>query len=320
MKWLVFALAFMLLLGCPAEEAPPSGEEEAAPGQEGHFEITGGEGAVVSEGELPEIPEIPATEYAQNPNADLEVYFINVGQRNVQGDAILIKKGDVDILIDAGPDISEKDLVDFLYEKGVDDIEVLVSTHDDPEHYGGMKYVSEKFPIGEIWRSTEGSSSYSTYLNSLGAEGVKEVWQGDTEDINGMVFTVLNPVRGEDRFYDPTNDGVVLKLEDRGLCVLFTGDILYPAQQLVAPQAVDCQIVQFPNHGMSSGLAHIDYFFDQIEPDVVVISGGPEDWTKSRITLTEKAELRDIVVLENYDGEAVVITYDGDRYTAGIEE
>ena len=40
MKWLVFALAFVLLFGCPAEEAPPA-EEEAAPGQEEHFEITG---------------------------------------------------------------------------------------------------------------------------------------------------------------------------------------------------------------------------------------------------------------------------------------
>jgi len=320
MRLLAFAVAFLLLFGCPAEQPAAPAEGGTSPAQEGHFEITGEEGASVSEGGVSGVEEPPARQYTENSGADLDVYFFNVGYGDNQGDAILIKKGDADILIDAGPKMKEKDLVDFLREKGVDDIEILISTHDDPEHTGGMAYVASKFRIGEVWRSTEGSEAYRGLLNSLGAEdGEKEVWDGDTRTLNGMELIVVNPIKGPDRFFDPTNDGVVLQLEDRELCFLFTGDILYSAQQKVVEKVGHCEIVQFPNHGMSSGLANIDYFIATLEPEVLVISGSPKDWTKSRITLKEKAELRDILVLENYEGDSAVIEWNGQNYKAYVE-
>ena len=324
MKWIAFGLVLLLIFGCAGPAAPPANQTGGGTTQGnqtsgGHLVIGEGQGSVVTQGggETP----VPATEYASNLNADLYVYFFNVGSGDIQGDAILIKKGDMDILVDAGPTQKQQDLVNYLMEAGVDDFELVVSTNDDPEHTGGLQYVSGRFDFGELWRPEEGSDSYTAYLNSLHAESYKFVGEGDTKTLNGVTLTVLNPIRGEDRFFDVNNDGVVLKVEDRGLCILLTGDIL-GSQQTVATKSGPCQIVQWPNHGVSEGLTDMSWFMDQTRPEVIVISGSATDWTNSRQSLMGAAHLggvRNITVLENYLGKDVKITWDGEEYNATIE-
>jgi len=185
--------------------------------------------------------------------------------------------------------------------------------------------VSGRFRFGELWRPVEGSEAYTTYLNSLGAESYKFVGEGDVKMINGITLTVLNPIKGEDRFFDTNNDAVVLKVEDRGLCVLLTSDIL-GAQQPVGQLSGECEIVQWPNHGISEGLTEINRLMDQTKPKIIVISGSATDWTDSRQSLKQAAVLgegptavRNITILENYLGKDVKITWNGMNYTARVE-
>jgi beta-lactamase superfamily II metal-dependent hydrolase len=209
----------------------------------------------------------------------------------------------------------------MLLEAGVDDFELVVSTHDNPAETGGLQYVSGRFKFGEVWRPEEGSENYTAYLNGLGAESVRVVGIGDTKQMNGMNITVLNPIKGPGRFYDVNNDGVVVKVEDRGMCVLLTGDIL-GSQQAVAQLSGPCQVVQWPNHGIGAGLTEINYFMDQTRPEVIVISGSSTDWTNSRQSLISAAHLgsiRNITVLENYNGKLVKVVWDGRNYTAKVE-
>jgi beta-lactamase superfamily II metal-dependent hydrolase len=328
MKWIAFGLVLLLIFGCTQPETGTGGNGTGGTGagtqnQSGHLVIGGGQGTVVTQGGGTN--QTPATEYTNNPNSDLYVYFFNVGSGDIQGDAILIKKGDVDILVDAGPVQKERELVNGLLEAGVDDFELVVSTNDDPEHTGGLRYVSTRFMFGEVWRPEEGSEAYTATLNTLGAEGVKVVGEGDSATLNGMKITVLNPIKGEERFFDVNNDGVVLKVEDRGLCILLTGDIL-GSQQMVATKSGPCQIVQWPNHGVSEGLTEINWFMDQTKPELIVISGSATDWTNSRQSLKRAAVLgegptavRNITILENYLGKDVKITWDGRNYTAKVE-
>jgi len=325
MKWIAFGMVLLLIFGCTQPETGNEGNGTGGTGtgtqnqSGGHLVIGEGQGTVVTQGGGTN--QTPAAEYVSNPGSDLYVYFFNVGSGDIQGDAILIKKGDVDILVDAGPVQKERELVNGLLEAGVDDFELVVSTNDDPEHTGGLRYVSDRFRFGEVWRPGEGSEAYAANLNTLGAEGVKVVGEGDSATLNGMKVTVLNPIKGEDRFFDVNNDGVVLKIEDRGLCVLLTGDIL-GSQQTVATKSGPCQIVQWPNHGMSEGLTAINWFMDQTKPEVIVISGSATDWTDSRQSLMGAAHLggvRNITVLENYLGKDVKITWNGLNYTARVE-
>ena len=94
------------------------------------------------------------------------------------------------------------------------------------------------------------------------------------------------------------------------------------AQQQVAMDSGPCQIVQWPNHEISEGLTEMNWFMDQTKPEVIVISGSSRDWTNSRQSLMGAAHLggmRNITVLENYNGRYVEIFWDGNEYTAAVE-
>ncbi len=323
-----FALfaVFLLLAGCPGNDDGLSEEGNGGGGTGGtgsqeHISIENGTSSQISAGEYEEGEFIPASEYSENVNASLFVYFISVGYGDTQGDAILVKKGDFDMVVDAGPVAKKYDVANFLLGKGVDDIEVLVSTHEDEEHYGGLSYIGEQFRVAEIWRPAEGSESYSNMLEGIGAEdGVKYVGLGDTYEFNGMSVSVLNPIKGPGRFFDSDNDGVVLRIEDRGFCILLSADIDSSAQTKVLTGTGTCDVVQMPWHGMSEGLYNLDFFFDVLEPEAAIISGSASDWTKTRQTLFNKAALRGIGIYPNYNGTAAKVTFDGYDFAVTIEE
>ena len=330
-KMLVLFVAFVFIAGCPSDGEERSGEawdenggEEENGGTQEYLDIeegTSSQAASGSSGNGEDVETTPAIEYSENVNGNLFIYFINVGYGDTQGDAILVKKGDFDMVIDGGPDAKKHEVVNFLFEKGVDDIEVLVSTHEDPEHDGGLEYIGENFRIGEVWRPAEGSEGYGQMLESLGAEnGVRYMGRGDERTFNGVRVLVRNPLLGNERFFDSDNDAIVLRLEDRGFCTLLTSDIDGSAQTQILMESEHCEVVQMPWHGMSEGLSSIDFFFDKLEPEAVIISGSSKDWTNTRQTVFNKAELREIEVYPNYEGESAKVTFNGNEYSITIEE
>ncbi len=324
-KLLALFVVFVFLSGCGEEVPPQTGNGGAGNGSQGnggggHFVITGGTNASITGGEKPPEEFRPALEYAEDPNANLYVYFINVGDGDTQSDAILVKKGDFDMLIDGGPESKKQTVVNFLLERQVDDLEVVVSTHNDPDHYGGLQYVGEKFRIGDIWRGEEGTPEYDAYINGIRKEGqIKYVGKGDENIYSALRVMVENPVKGEGRFFDTDNDGIVLRLEDRGFCTLLTGDIDGSAQTVVLVDAEPCDVVQMPWHGMSEGLSHVDFLFDKLKPKAVIVSGSANDWTDSRQTLYLKADVRNITVYENYKGKDAKVVYNGGTFAINIE-
>jgi len=78
---------------------------------------------------------------------DLKVIFLDVGQ----GDAILISRGFNQILIDGGPSgqaLLEKlgKYVSFWDRK----IEIVIATHPDADHIGGLIDLAGTYQIGEM--------------------------------------------------------------------------------------------------------------------------------------------------------------------------
>ena len=76
----------------------------------------------------------------------LTVSYLDVGQ----GDATLITKGDFHMLIDAGKNEKGADVVEYLKEEGIDRLDILVGTHPDSDHIGGLDDVLEAVPVDTI--------------------------------------------------------------------------------------------------------------------------------------------------------------------------
>ncbi len=82
----------------------------------------------------------------------LYIHFINVGQ----GDATYLRyeapeEAPRHILVDGGPAESSARLIWYLQRQGVSRLHLVVATHLDDAHIGGLSAVLEQFPVARFW-------------------------------------------------------------------------------------------------------------------------------------------------------------------------
>jgi len=272
----------------------------------------------------PPPPEVKELEYEYTPDALFGVYFIDVGGPALHGDAILIKKGDCDILIDAGSAQKGPKVVDFLKSRGVDDIEVLISTTADPRRYGGISAVSEKYRVEEFWWGGSDFEDFDYAAVANGMEGkvktVRTVQDGFASDVNGIRFTALNP-SVSDRFDDLNNDAVVLRMDDRNFSILFTSNIQTGAQgRLVNQKAgeIQAELIQAPNYGVGTGTSNIGIFLLTAKPKAMIVTGSSDESAPnggSREPFERLMAQYGISWYESFTNGTIRISGDGQAYT-----
>jgi len=225
---------------------------------------------------------LSAIEYIYDPSQPLGMYFIDVGQPGLHGNAILIKKGDFDMLLDAGPSESAGKVKDFLTARGVNNIDVLVSTNADPRNYGGISTVADNFAIQQLWWNGDarGDSAYSALVNRLNGSVKKTlvIDEGFTMDLDGIHFEVLNPA--ETRFFDINNDAIVMKVSDRNTSILLTSSIQTgPQGRLINDKTINLSstIMEAPYFGVGAGTSNINFFLLSAKPKDMIITGSSDE-------------------------------------------
>ncbi len=322
---------FMLLLGCTG--APPEENKTNQTNESGKppIQIIVGEqkNQTTEKNETPEEEKPPeyvnkSLEYEYTPDALFGVFFIDVGGPGLHGDAILIKKGDLDVLVDAGPQQNAGRVVDFLRSRGVDDIEVLVSTNADPRHYGGINAVADNFDIEEFWWNGLATTDidYSDIINRMENETktVRVVEDGFGADLNGMNFTIINPPVTA-KFDDVNNDAIVTRVTDRNFSLLLTSGIQTGAQGLLVnqhPDLIKAEIIQAPYYGVGSGTSNIGIFLITAKPETMIISGSSDESAPnggSREPFERLMTQYGIKWYENFANGTVRVSSDGQTYT-----
>lgn len=225
-------------------------------------------------------PVVEGLEYSYEPDQSFAVYFIDVGMEGQHGNAILVKKGDLDVLIDAGPVETANNVVNFLRSKDVDDLEVVISTNADPRQYGGIQTVANNFRVEEYWWGDDsfGDSDYGQLFDSMvaSAKDVKKIEVGASYDLNGMTFAFFNPQKS--RFNDINNDAIVTKITDRNFSLLLTSGIQTGAQgKIITTQSIKSEIMQAPYYGVGLGTGNIGLFLISVKPKEVIITGDSDD-------------------------------------------
>jgi beta-lactamase superfamily II metal-dependent hydrolase len=111
------------------------------------------------------------------------VSYIDVGQ----GDSILIKVENCDILIDAGTANYGSTVSSYLKTQKVDDLELVINTHPDADHCGGLTRVLEDHVVEEVWISkntNKNTAAYKDFIAAVGKEGLTAV-----KPDAGLVYT-----------------------------------------------------------------------------------------------------------------------------------
>lgn len=230
--------------------------------------------------------------YGYDPTANLGVYFIDACdyETGKSAAAILVKKGDFDMLIDGGSANSAPRVIEFLKSKGVDDIDVLVSSAEDPNRYAGLKKISDEFAVEEFWWNGQATTrDYMDTINyvsgkALNTTTVKALY---SRELNGIKVEVLNPTKLQSDIY---NDAIVLKLTDRSKSILLLSNIVGGGQGYIAnkyPEMLkNIDVMEAPYYGLGSGTTIIGTFFQTCKPKTVVIegcsdeTGGPQSSTR----------------------------------------
>ncbi len=271
----------------------------------------------------PPAPPPPEISYTNEPDKEIGIYFIDVGAPGEQGDAIVIRKGDFTMLVDAGAADMGDRVTNFLKDHQVSQIQVLVSTNADPRHYGGISTVAQNIPIQQLWWSglTENDQDYASLMQSVGNQTrkVRVIGDGFNIVLDGINITALNP-KGAG-VNDVNNDAVVLRLADRNFSALLTSGIQTGTQGNLAnnnASLIHTQVMQAPYYGVGAGTSNIGLFLITAKPETIVISGSSDDSAAnggSREPFKRLMDQYGIAWYENYVNGTIRVSSDGQNYT-----
>ena len=213
--------------------------------------------------------------FFQVSNHNLQFHFIDVGQ----GDSSLIitPKGKT-ILIDAGDEAHAKKVVSYVREQGIEKLDLVIATHPDADHIGGMDKVIKNFDIGVFAMPdvSAKTNQYKQIQRELKAKKMKttRLYQGDEVQIDDDIdFEILSPVKGKK--YDDTNEySIVAKIVYKDTSFILMGDATMENEVDIINNVpdIDIDVLKLGHHGSSTSSS--DYFITKTSPKIAIISCG----------------------------------------------
>jgi competence protein ComEC len=212
--------------------------------------------------------------YYSQSSKNLKVIFLDVGQ----GDAILIEQGNQQMLIDGGRNgrlLMEKlgKYIPFWDRQ----IEVVVETHPDADHIGGLLDVFKNYEIKKVIKTKAESDSqtFKTLEESIRSEDSENV-----EAMKGVKISLADNAFAEVVYpYGPilnskadnTNENSVSIVLNYGENKFFLGGDL-PAEQEDSLNLGKINFLKVSHHG--SKYSTSEKFLEMIKPDEAIISVG----------------------------------------------
>ncbi|WP_312676405.1 ComEC/Rec2 family competence protein [Microbacterium sp.] len=195
-----------------------------------------------------------------------------------QGDAVLVRSGDAVLLIDTGPD--PEPLAHCLRQLGVERIDLLVLTHFDLDHRGGVHAVLGR--TDAVLHGPVDGAEDEQGLRELadGGARVTAAVRGMSGTIGTAHWRVLWP-RADT---PPGNDAsVVVEITGGGLpSGIYLGDLSAAGQQAMAGGAVlrsGYAVVKVAHHGSADQDPRL---YERLAPALALVSVGENDYGHPR--------------------------------------
>lgn len=203
------------------------------------------------------------------------IAFLSVGQ----GDCTLLQASGFNLVIDAAPatpqmDSGERLAVPELKRLGVRRIDLLILTHPDADHIGGLRGISKRIPIQRVAYARH-FRSHPALVEALSAlPSSTERWALDRGEVlrwpGGELvvdFVPLGP-GGDD------NEGSLTGLIRVGQgTAVFTGDASANVERALASRrSWEAQVLKLGHHGSADSTS--DQWLDEVRPLYAVASSG----------------------------------------------
>ena len=255
---------------------------------------------------------------AARADGKLRVDFLDVGQ----GDSALITMPDgTTLLVDGGGNtneaarrIGEAVVSEYLWWRGLSQIDYVLATHADADHIDGLNDVLKNFSVRAalIGRRPGNDPEFEKFSKSLKETGTysETIQAGDVIRSGNVEVHVLWPPTDDDK--STNNDSIVLRIQLGERSILFTGDIEQAAERslVASQQQLRADVVKVPHHG--SKTSSTEGFILATKPNLAIISVG----RKSRFghphkEVVERWQANGATVLTTGDCGTITITTDG---------
>ena len=190
-----------------------------------------------------------------------------------QGLAVVVRTHNYTLVYDTGAQYSEKFdagrdiLVPFLRGEGIDKIDLLIISHSDIDHSGGLVGLLDGIEVAKI------KTSQPMLLQEQAADiEITKCTASQQWTAGGIDFEILHPARYT--YYKTTNDSsCVLKITSRYGNSLLTGDITKAVEkQLLQTKDLQADLLIVPHHGSQTSSS--TKFIQAVQPVYAVYAAG----------------------------------------------
>ncbi|MCK6390583.1 MAG: DNA internalization-related competence protein ComEC/Rec2 [Azonexus sp.] len=198
------------------------------------------------------------------PVGEAWIDVLDVGQ----GQAVVVRTRSQVLMFDPGPrytadtDAGQRVLLPFLRWLGVDRVDVLIVTHDDADHAGGLASLLSALPVARV-------------LSSAPLAGATDCADQGEWAVDGVAFALLHPRAGDRAGLSGNDLSCVLRIGVGGHRVLLTADIEAAAESQLLRRdtaGVQAEVLLAPHHG--SGTSSTAPFIAAVNARDVLFSVG----------------------------------------------
>lgn len=252
--------------------------------------------------------------YESRIPSTLYVSFLDVGQ----GDAIFIQSpSGIQILIDGGPDksvLEEIHKVMPLFDRSID---IVIATHPDSDHIGGLIDVLDRFFVGAFFESGgQSENGVQDILNKKIADKkipTHVVRRGEVYDLGaGVLLSILYPDKDVSKIESNTGS-IIAHLTYGEHSFLLTGDAPMESEIMlvgVDHEALDSTVLKLGHHGSDTSSGTV--FLSKVKPEYAIVSAGKDNaYNHPHPLVIERVEKFKTTILQTKDLGTITFSTDG---------
>lgn len=249
---------------------------------------------------------------------EMRVHFIDVGQ----GDSIFIESPNgKTMLVDGGVKGAGQKVVSYLKELGVNKLDIVVATHPDADHIGGLIPVLNSIDIGQFYDSGKVHTS-QTFEEMLTLIDTKNIPYNIPKTGDRIAFDddlnvkVLN---ANENATDNNDASVVLKLAYGNVSFLLTADAGIALEKEMMQDDVEATILKAGHHG--SNTSSSAEFIQAVNPEVSILSYGEGNkYGHPHAEVVERFQAIGSKIYATAEAGTVIVSTDGVNYELNSKE
>ncbi len=205
----------------------------------------------------------------------VEMTVLDVGQ----GLAAVVRTENHNLLYDTGPaypsgfNTGDAVILPFMRSSGITALDLIVQSHGDNDHIGGLRAIIDEMPITRI---------ISSVPDQIPHKQTQACHDGQSWHWDGVYFRVLHPEADTD--LTGNNRSCVLRISTRDVTLLLTGDVEDAAERRLVKRyrkkeadsrydtGLKSDVLVAPHHG--SRTSSTPAFVKAVSPDIVILPVG----------------------------------------------